>query len=171
MSFILIFLCFGSEITISLPLFPNIFCYFLWIISWSCFNFIEKRSVQGERLITTIIFFPVAISAINSKTENCKNLCCTSVTFSSKLKSNSGIFLTYKVTGSLKSDQQTVGIPSLGRHHSLPHVEEKEPLLFSVPSAEKECISYVLAPLMEKGAYLLPPPPIPWTGLFKAGLR
>ena len=155
------------EITISLPLFPNIFCYFPWIISWSFF--IEKQSLQGERLIT--LFFPGAISAINSKTEIHKNLCWTDATFSSKLKSNSGIFLTYKVTGSLKSDQQRVSISSLGRHHSLPHVEEKEPLLFSFLSAERECISYVLAPLLEKGAYLLPPPPIPWTGLFKAGLR
>ena len=40
------------EITISLPLFPNIFCYFPWIISWSCFYW---KMVPPGRKVNNII--------------------------------------------------------------------------------------------------------------------
>ena len=40
------------EITISLPLFPNIFCYFPWIISWSCFYW---KTVPPGRKVNNII--------------------------------------------------------------------------------------------------------------------
>ena len=154
--------------------YQSLFLYFqkfsvIFFESFSGVVFIEKRSVQGERLITIIILSRRYIYHQFQNWESQKFML---------IRRN--IFFQAKIQQwhfpNVRGDRQSQKWPTK-LQHTLPWKaslitpcwrERASPS--SVPSAERECISYVLAPLQEKGASLPPPPPIPWTGWFKAGL-
>ena len=154
---LLYFLCFGSEITISLPLFPKIFCYFLWIIFWSCFYW--KKVCPGRKVNNNIII--LSRRYIYHQFQNWES--------QKFMLIRRNIFFQAKIQQwhfpNVRGDRQSQKWPTK-RQHTLPWKaslitpcwrERASPS--SVPSAERECISYVLAPLQEKGASLPPPPP------------
>ena len=145
--------------------YQSLFLYFqkfsvIFFESFSGVVFIEKRSVQGERLITIIILSRRYIYHQFQNWESQKFML---------IRRN--IFFQAKIQQwhfpNVRGDRQSQKWPTK-RQHTLPWKaslitpcwrERASPS--SVPSAERECISYVLAPLQEKGASLPPPPPNP----------
>ena len=120
------FTCFGSQITNSLLIFPNIFCYFLWNVFFN-YGIVQERSLEGERLIRIILLILSFLSVILFRCYIChkfppknnieyhKNLCWTKSNILSLAKMQQWHFLlTYLVTGSLRNDWKSDSIPPLG---------------------------------------------------------